>query len=461
MTAHTFTGCQDFRMLRRRAVLQAGGLGLLSQMLGQRVATAEVDEPLEPRTARACIFLFMWGGPSQLETFDPKPDAPAEIRGPFQPIETNVPGIRFSEHFPMVARRADQLAVIRSLTHDDPSHLASAHCTLTGQLAPVVKSDAVPPSDRDTPHLGSLISHLYPAAVGTPSFVTIPWMAYHPAAPGGKAPGQNGGWLGHHVDPLLVTGDPAAANWSVPALTLQDGLSLQRLDDRRRLLSNLDEQRHLVDQFRQVRDLTGHQQRAFSMLTSPRIREAFDLGREPDAIRDAYGRNTHGQSVLLARRLVEFGVPFVSVNWHNDGRNFWDTHGNNFNRIKDDLAPPSDRALATLLDDLKQRGLLDTTLVCWVGEFGRRPQITQGNAGREHWPWCYNGLFAGGGIQGGQVYGSSDKQAAYPADSPVSPQQYAATILQAFGIPREMAIRDPETRPRRLYGGEPLSGLFG
>jgi len=446
----------------RRDLLRAGGLGLLGLGLpgGGAVASGSAAERAGRGRAKACIFLFMWGGPSQLDTFDMKPLAPAEVRGEFQPIATRVPGWQVCEHFTGLAQRADRCAVIRSLHHDDPAHLSSGHATLTGQWAPVLKSDQDPPSDRDTPVLGSLMSRLRPAQRELPGSVMLPWKAYHPAAPGGEAPGQHGGWIGPAYDPLLVTGDPNAADWRVPALRLADGLSAEQLASRDDLRALLDRQRRTLEQTHAMRTWNSHQQRALQLLISPRVAAAFDLSREPAAVRERYGRNIHGQAVLLARRLIEHDVPVVHVNWHNDGRNFWDTHGDNFNRLKRDLIPPADRALSALLDDLQERGLLEETIVCWVGEFGRRPQITPNQAGREHWPQCYSGLLAGGGIRGGMIYGASDKHAAYPVESPVSPRDYMATVLHALGVDYRETLLDREGRPHRICDGRAMENLF-
>ena len=313
--------CSDFRQLaaatmNRRQVLQAGGLGLLGLGLPQlwaaqaRAAQSAHSAAAGFGKAKRCIFLFMWGGPSQLDTFDPKPLAPVEIRGPFKAISTRVSDIQISEHFARVSQLTDKLAIVRSLCHDDPAHLSSGHMTLTGHLAPTLKSDAAPPSDRDTPHLGSMLARLRPTSGTLPSFVTLPWMALHPAAPGGRAPGQNGGWLGRKYDPLLVTGDPNRADWRVEELSLLDGVSYERIDSRRGLLSEIDRQRSELA----GADVTGLKDRAFGLLTSPQARTAFDLAQEPETVRDRYGRNIHGQCVLLARRLAEQGVPLVSVN---------------------------------------------------------------------------------------------------------------------------------------------------
>jgi hypothetical protein len=462
------TGCCEFRRLARasrRQVLQAGAAGMLGLSLADLLAAQAAFGKTAGRPgfgkAKRCIFLFMWGGPSQLDTFDMKPQAPDTIRGPFQPIATKVPGLQISEHFSRVAGVMDKVAVIRSLGHDDPAHLSSGHTTVTGHLAPVVRSDATPPSPRDTPHLGSVLSKLRPSSGAMPSFVLLPWIAYHPAAPGGQAPGQHGGWLGPACDPLLATGDPNDANWKLPALALQPGVTPELLAGRYELLKQIDQQRSAIDALASRAAMSPHQSRALSLLSSPEVRGAFDLAQEPAEVRERYGRNIHGQCVLLARRLIEHGVNLVCVNWHNDGRSFWDTHGNNFNRLKNDLIPPADRALAALLSDLSDRGLLDETIVAWVGEFGRKPEISPNNSGREHWPYCYSGLLAGGGIAGGTVYGSSDKHAAYPTTNPVTPHDYAATMLHALGIAEDAVLHDPAHRPHQVYAGKPIEALFG
>lgn len=460
--------CGEFRRLEkvsRRRVLQAGGLGFLGLSL-PRLLEAQAIVGTGSRSdgfgrAKRCVFLFMWGGPSHLDTFDLKPQAPADIRGEFQPISTSVPGIQVCEHFHRVAGVMDKLCVIRSLSHNDPAHLSSGHATLTGHLAPVVRSDAEPPSDRDSPHIGSAVARIRPGPDELPSFVTLPWLCYHPAAPGGHAPGQDAGWLGKRYSPLLITGDPNDPNWRIPELSLLDSISAERFENRRELLDALDLLRSGRDMTGTLSEVDSFQEKAFSLLGSPAVRQAFDLAREPAAVRERYGRNVHGQCVLLARRLIEHGVPIVSVNWHNDGKFFWDTHGNNFNRLKNELIPPADQALSALLVDLHERGLLDDTLVCWVGEFGRKPQITAGNAGREHWPGCYCGLLAGAGVQGGAVYGASDNFGSRPAENPVSPLDYAATVYHALGIPPNTTLMNRLDRPIELCQGEAIKALWG
>ncbi len=446
----------------RRALLQAGGLSLLGWQSGALSALAQGSATGSSfGRAKACIFLFMWGGPSQLETFDMKPDAPDDVRGDFRPIATATPGLHICEHFGQLAQRTDRVAVIRSLSHGDPAHLSSGHATITGHPAPVVRSDQDPPSDRDTPHLGAMLTRLRPPQTQMPGSVILPWKCYHPAAPGGEAPGQHGGWLGPRYDPLLLGGDPNLPDWRPPALRLLDGVTPARLETRRGLLASLDQQRPALARAAAVGRWDEHQQGVANLLLSPQVANAFDIAQEPDAMRERYGRNLHGQCVLLARRLVESGVPVVNVNWHNDGKNFWDTHGDNFNRLKNDLIPPADRALSALLDDLEERGMLGSTIVAWVGEFGRRPQISRNNAGREHWPHCYSGLLAGGGIRGGAVYGASDKHAAYPVQDAVSPQDYAATLFHALGVDTHEMLPDRDGRPHRICEGAPLPALFG
>jgi hypothetical protein len=443
-------GCRDFRRaysLSRREWLQIGGLGVFGLGLPQLLA-AQTGTRTGRGRARSCILVFAWGGPSQLDTWDPKPDAPAEVRGEFRPIATSVPGVHISEHFPRLARLVHRYAIVRSLTHDDPAHLSSVHHVMTGHLAPAPKSDAVPPSRRDSPHVGSVLAHLRPVRGGMPAFVTVPWIVSHPAAPGGMAPGQNAGWLGPACDPFVLTGNPAAADFAIPGLTRRGDMTPERLELRRALLER-------------THPPTGDWQRAFDLLRSPRAQQAFAIDREPERVRDRYGQHIHGQCLLLARRLIEADVRLVCVNWHQDGRTFWDTHSNNFNRLRNDLMPPTDQGLSALIEDLTERGLLDETLVVWVGEFGRNPRISANNAGREHWPFCYSGVLAGGGIRGGQVYGSSDRLAAYPATNPVSPPDLTATLYHALGVPAETMLTDRLGRPLSLTQGRAVEAIFG
>jgi uncharacterized protein (DUF1501 family) len=257
-----------------------------------------------------------------------------------------------------------------------------------------------------------------------------------------------------------VGGDPNKPDWKVDALGLADDLTLARLQSRRELLKSIDNQRAQLDEAASLAAMSSYKQQAMELLGSTAARQAFDLAQETDAMRDRYGRNIHGQCVLLARRLIEHGVPLVTVNWHNDGANFWDTHGDNFNRLKKDLIPPADQALSALITDLEERGLLDETIIAWVGEFGRRPRITDANAGREHWPRCYSGLLAGAGIRGGAIHGASDAHASRPTLHPTTPQDYIATLYHALGIDTTMMLLDAFGRPHHFCDGKPLATLF-
>lgn len=442
-------------MALQAGALWFGGLGLSALSAG-RAQGAPVNPGPGFGRAKSCILIFMWGGPSQLDTWDPKPEAPDAIRGPFKAIPTTVPGTAINEHFPRLAQQAHRLAIIRSMTHDDPAHLSTVHRLQTGHLAPKPKSDADGPSSKDWPHLGSIVAKVRPATTGAPPAVIMPWIVSHPAAPGGQAPGQHAGWLGKAYDPFRVEGDPNQADFQVAGLGLPTGVTSDRLDRRRSWLDEIDAA------------LSGphpiawdkHHDHALAALTSPATQQAFRIEREPPHLRDRYGRHVHGQCLLLARRLVEAGVSLVTVNWHNDGQNFWDTHVNNFNHLKDRLMPPADQGFAALLDDLDVRGLLDETLVVWVGEFGRTPRINQSNSGREHWPRCYSAVVAGAGTQGGSLHGASDRWAAYPARDPFSPEDLAATMLHALGIDPALELADATGRLMRINTGSPITGLF-
>ncbi|MDX2035432.1 MAG: DUF1501 domain-containing protein [Isosphaeraceae bacterium] len=443
--------------------MRVGSLGVtgltIPSLLGARVLGASRTEGAVSGfgKARSCILIFMWGGPSQLDTWDPKPEAPVEIRGSFGSIATKVPGVRISEHFPMLAGIADRLAIVRSMTHDDPAHLSSAHRILTGHLAPTPFSDAAGPSPRDWPHLGAFVSRLLPNSGEMPAAVTMPWTVAHPAAPGGRAPGQHAGWLGKQHEPFAVEGDPNHPAFQVQGTGLPEGLTSGRFEQRTKLLDCLEAEWAASTS---VDGWASFQSKAIQTLRSPRANAAFQLDREDPKTRDRYGRHIHGQCLLLARRLVEAGVPLVTVNWHNDGQNFWDTHGDNFNQLKNRLMPPADQGFSALIQDLEQRGMLEETLLVWVGEFGRTPRTTQGGSGREHWPRCYSAVLAGGGVRGGAVFGSSDRWAAYPSRNPVSPDDLGATILHALGIDPAREVPDSLGRPLRINSGNPIVPLF-
>ena len=460
--------CQDFRetcRLSRRALLRAGAGGFAGLNLPNLLRAAEAAGPgLRPR-AKHVIFLHQFGGPSHIDTFDLKPDAPAGIRGEFKPIASAVPGVRVSEHLPRTAKAVGRFAQVRSVHHGMRNHNSAAYYSLTGH---------VPPLDdirlRDTqelyPAFGSTVARLRPSEdPALPTSVAFP----HVLRDGSVTPGQAASFLGKGFDPFFVGQDPNRPDFRLPELSLPEGLPVGRLDDRRGLLKMMDAQGDLLRWSATAQGIDRFYERALTMLAAPKVRRAFDLSEEPPALRDAYGRTTYGQSCLLARRLVEAGVRFVTVYFANSIGNAtfggWDTHANNFKGLKDRLLPMTDQTLPTFLDDLAARGLLDETLVVWMGEFGRSPRVMStklfGPDGRDHWPNCYTALLAGGGIRGGAVYGSSDRIGAYPATDPVTPDDLAATIFWALGIDPATEVRDTLGRPLPIAAGTPITALFG
>jgi len=426
------------------------------------------DQAIGPQfgRAKACIFLFMWGGPAQQDTWDLKPDAPAEIRGEFQPIATNVPGIQICEHFPQLAQRTDRLAIVRSMTHGDVNHTSATHYLLTGQSPPATTERIA-----QWPHIGSVLSRL-----GRGSGVLPPFVSMRPKLENTvprfveQSQGQFAGWLGPVYDPFTIDHAPDREDYRVADLELQPELSIARLDDRRRLLDDLNQQLDRLAPLFEAKE--SNQRRAFELLASSAGgRGAFDLDQEPPELRERYGRNPHGQSVLQARRLVERGVPLVTVFWPNDGiKNvsvYWDTHSRNFIDHKERLMPVADQAFSTLLDDLNERGMLDETLIVWSGEFGRTPRVGQRNSdagagrdGRDHWPNCFTSVLAGGGVQGGTVYGRSDRHAAFPEENPVAPADLVATVYHLLGVPSELMLQDTGGRPHRVRPGTMIRELL-
>jgi hypothetical protein len=448
--------------LSRREFLRVGGLAVggltLPGLLRGRAAAASPA----PR-ARACIQLFMWGGPSQLETFDLKPHAPDGVRGEFRPADTNVPGIRICEHLPLLARTADRYAILRSVTHTGVNHGTSAYHMLTGRIHPTPGTLRHPAPD-DHPHVGCAVARFGRAPRGEaarlPRYVTLPSVLHD--GDGGEVPGQGPGILGRRYAPFQVAGDPSRPDFRLDTLKLSGDVDGRRLRDRLGLRAELDRELGRAAGRPAADALDGYYERAWGLLQSAAARRAFDLADEPDRARDHYGRNHFGQSCLLARRLVEAGVPLVTVYWNTPSlttSDSWDTHADGFTRLKDHLLPPFDRAMTALLGDLHARGLLDETLVVWLGEFGRTPKINK-NAGRDHWGFCQSVLMAGAGVRGGRVYGSSDGSAAYAAESPVSPDDLAATVFHALGVNPSEELHDTQGRPQPLCTGKTVLGLF-
>jgi hypothetical protein len=466
--------CDDFRAracqrLARREFLQFGGLSLLSPGL-LSVLTGRISGAA-PRKARikACLLLFQAGGVSQTDTFDMKPDCDETIRGEFQPIDSNVPGMPVCEHLPLVARQMDKVCVVRSVHHRMLCHNPAIYATLAGRevgesLAVSVKTAA---TRDDYPHVGSMVARFGPETHDVPPFIAYPFQLRNGPTP---SPGQHAGLLGRAYDPFVVLKDPNADDFQVDEIEFPSDVAQARLDDRRTLLQKFDAQQKWLDESGGVEALGEYYQQAYGLLTARRVKQAFDLSREDASLRSRYGRNLVGQSTLLGRRLIEAGVPFVTVYSPVaaiDGLS-WDTHLNNFPRLKDELLPPADAALATLLEDMHERGHLQETLVVWAGEFGRTPQIgaqrsnnSSNSTGRDHWPQCYTILLAGGGIPGGTYFGASDRLGWYPKENPIAVGELAATILDAFGIDPRQTYRDALGRPHFLAEGEPVTALWG
>jgi hypothetical protein len=449
--------------ISRRRLIQVGGLGLLGLNL-PAILRAEALKKGPPARAKSVIFLYQFGGPSHHETFDMKPDAPEGIRGLHKPIASNVPGIQVSEHLPRMAKVMDKVTLIRSMHHTMKNHNSASYYALSGH-APPVDDIRLKDSLELYPAYGSVVDKLTSRDKEMPSFVAYP----HVIRDGSITPGQHASFLGKVHDPLLVLQDPNDANFGLPELSLPDDLSYERLSNRRELQKLIDAQSHLLDYSATAQGLDAYYERALGMLNSSRLRDAFDLAAEPEAVRESYGRHSYGQGCLLARRLVEAGVKFVTVYFSNSigGQSTtaggWDTHGFNNTRmfpiIEQRHLPITDQTLPTLLTDLDERGLLDSTLVLWMGEFGRTPKINA-NISRDHWPQCYTTLLAGGGVKRGFVYGGSDKDGAYPTENPVRPDDLAATVYYLLGIDPQTEVYGVGNRPLQISSGKPVLRLL-
>ncbi len=438
------------RRCSRRQLLQVGGLGLmgltLPRLLAARANAAETG--LAPR-ADACVLIFLNGGPSHLDMWDMKPDAADGIRGEFQSIDTSLPGYRMCEHLPRIARHMHRATVVRSMHHTvNNSHASAVYTSMTGHD----RGDAnilVGNASHDYPTIGSVLAALRPPTRPIVPHVHLPYITKEGAG-GPPQPGFFGGFLGGARDPLFVLKDPNAADFSVPELTLLAGIDAERLAARRRLFDSVGHQIDRGEGRFAVDAMDGFQRRALELLTSEDTQRAFRLSEEADKVRESYGRNMYGQSLLLAWRLIEAGTRMVTLSWAPDANATWDTHGGNFQKLKTSLLPQLDAGCASLVDDFAERGMLDRTLIAVLGDFGRTPKVNGNNAGRDHWNYCYSLMLIGGGIKGGLIYGSSDTTGAFPASSPLVPGDIIATIYHALGIPHDRTMNDQLERPHRL-----------
>lgn len=455
--------------LSRRRWLQLGFAGGAWLGAGGLARGARAAHPPVARgfgRAKSCIIVYLFGGPSHIDMWDMKPDAPDGIRGEFQPIDTTVSGIQITEHLPRLAQLADRYAIVRSMSHGDSSHGSAAHTMMTGRRPRALGE--VGPTPEDFPTFGSVLARLKPSPSDIPPYVALPWKISTSTA---VVPGQDGGFLGRALDPFRIGAPPATFDFSPPDLRLDSQLGLNRLQARSAL-------REAIERDASSRNsaVDALYARAFDLFRNPAIARAFQLEREDPRIRERYGLNAFGQSLLLARRLVDAGVPMITVYWpdrtepeafNNNGVRdnvavaAWDTHGHhvgatpNFPMLRDKNLPPLDLGSSALIEDLNMRGTLDETLVVWTGEFGRSPRINP-DAGRDHYGNVFSLMLAGGGIAGGRVHGSSDRIGAYPGENPVNPAQFAATVYHCLGIAPDTEIRDPLNRPYTLTQATPV-----
>lgn len=455
--------------LSRREWLRAGGLsafGLTLSHLQHANATPAVKHRSDLGgsigKAKRCIVLFMLGGPPQHETWDPKPDAPSEIRGDFGTIQTATSGYRVGELMPLTARLTERIAVLRAMATDDNAHSSSGYWMLTGRPhAPKGQENALPGAPNNWPSMASVVRHLKGEKASLPGAVRLPEEIWNT----GRIvwPGQDAGWLGDHADPWLLTCDPNQEGFRVPDVSLPVEISPERFSHRTALRSLMN------NKLQSLASTPAHrwsnwQSKAIDLLQAVETQTAFALDKEPVATRERYGRNRFGQSVLLARRLVESGVSLVQVNWTRweDDENVapaWDTHAKNSQRLKNALMPPMDQAYSALLEDLERRGMLEDTLVVWMGEFGRSPKINAAG-GRDHWGHVFSVALAGGGVRGGAVHGQSDRQGGFPLDGRVEPQDLAATVYHCLGFQPDTMLTDPFGRPLAISTGSPIQAIL-
>jgi hypothetical protein len=474
----------------RRLAVQAGAISLVGlgvnhlEALRAAPAAASDSSSAGEGKARAAIYIFLSGGLAQHDSFDMKPDAPAEIRGEFRPIDTNTPGLAICEHLPQLAQRSHLWALCRSLTHPSNDHSAGHHIMLTGMTPLPSGFNPNAPMPTDWPSIAAIAGSITQPRNNLPPAVVLPERLIHYSRR--VIPGQFAGIMGPRRDPWFIESSPynslgygaypeyefdhqerpnmpRRSAFQAPNLTLPDGFASSRLGNRVDLLAAIDHQRRDLDRIASIEQFDRYRQGAISLLTDKHVREAIDVTRAKPEIQERYGKNSFGWSLLMARRLVEAGVNLVQVNLGNNET--WDTHGEAFPHLKDQLFPPTDRALSALLDDLQTSGLIDSTLIVMAGEFGRTPKITHlpqhyKLPGRDHWGAVQTVFFAGGGVRGGTIVGSSDRIGAYPATSPQTPENMAATIYRSLGLADTVAWHDDLERPHQVYHGEPIAGLL-
>ena len=440
-------------LLNRRKVLTIGATGIAGLTL-PRLLKANSARANNSSTARAdsCIVIFLNGGASHLDMWDMKPEAPAEIRGEFKPIASSVPGLMVSEHLPGLARVMHLGTLVRSMHHSvNNSHAAAVYTSLTGHDRGEMGGGAKP---TDIPAIGSVLARYRPPAGTSVPFVSMPYITKEGAG-GPPQPGFFGGIMGKTYDPMFVLRDPNSADFGLPELTYAGDVDGNRMGNRRNLIHSLGKTNTAKSQ-----DLDAFQTKAFDLLASERTRTAFKIEQEPLKLRDAYGRNIYGQSVLLARRLIEAGSRLACISWAPDANATWDTHGNNFKKLKGELLPQFDMAITSLVNDLTARGMLDRTLVAVLGDFGRTPKVNA-NAGRDHWNFCYSLMLFGGGFKKGLVYGASDRIGSHPSLNPLTPADIISTMYQCLGVSHELEILDRLSRPQALCPwGNPVTELL-
>jgi uncharacterized protein (DUF1501 family) len=445
----------------RRSFLRVGAAGVVGAALPFAGCSVTSAEPGSGR-AKSVLIVLLSGGPSQLDMWDPKPEAPAEVRGEFSAIGTKIPGVQVCEHLPKLAQQMDRWSIIRSLAHPEHNHLLATHVALTGRPTPLPRGgtdlDRVE-SRHDFPNFAAALDHVRPRNDGVPSGVSLPnYLIEGPLT----WPGQHAGFLGPKHDPWQINGDPNDPKFRVDTLRLQEGVTAPRLQTRKELLASLNQGQTSLAQSQRGTSLGEQQEVAFSLLTSARMTQAFELGQESAETRDRYGRHKFGQSLLLSRRLIEAGVPIVQATMGIVQT--WDTHVDNWGRLKNTLLPQLDTGLAALTDDLSASGLLDQTLVLVMGEFGRTPGVStlpgQTIPGRDHWAHAYSALFAGAGVRGGQVVGQTDYKAAYPVTQPWSPADVCSTVFSSLGVSPDATLLDPLGRPHHLLNGKVIAPLY-